>query len=119
MTSNFQKILRIGFSSYNNNKTSLCMRHIHNGFYNRYNSIIKNGNKFIRYQTGHGFPSSNQGYSVNNYRAVGASHGLTFGTTLAIVISYSNYGSVLWACIHGFFSWFYVGYYVITNPQRI
>ena len=32
---------------------------------------------------------------------------------LAIAISYTNNHSVLWAIIHGFFSWFYVIYYVL------
>jgi hypothetical protein len=32
---------------------------------------------------------------------------------LAIAISYTNNHSVLWAIIHGFFSWLYVIYYVL------
>ncbi|HPS94204.1 MAG: hypothetical protein ABFD70_02725 [Syntrophaceae bacterium] len=39
--------------------------------------------------------------------------GISFGTALAIVISWSMNQSVLWAIIHGIFSWFYVIYYVI------
>jgi hypothetical protein len=34
-------------------------------------------------------------------------------TALAIAISYTNNHSVLWAIIHGFFSWLYVIYYVL------
>lgn len=33
------------------------------------------------------------------------------GTVLAIVISWSLNKYILWAIIHGFFSWFYVIYY--------
>ena len=35
-----------------------------------------------------------------------------FGTALAITISWSLWHSVLWATIHGIFSWFYVFYYL-------
>lgn len=41
--------------------------------------------------------------------------GIGFGTALAIVISWSQNGSVLWAILHGIFSWFYVLYYVLTS----
>jgi hypothetical protein len=44
-----------------------------------------------------------------------ASAGISFGCALAIVISYTAYRSVLWAIIHGFFSWFYVIYFVLTR----
>jgi hypothetical protein len=39
--------------------------------------------------------------------------GITFGSALAIVISWSLNKSVLWAIIHGIFSWLYVIYYII------
>ena len=39
--------------------------------------------------------------------------GITFGTVLAIVMSYTAWHSVFWAIIHGFLSWIYVLYYVI------
>lgn len=41
-----------------------------------------------------------------------AKAGIGFGSALAITISWSLHKSVLWAIIHGFFSWFYVIYYV-------
>ena len=34
----------------------------------------------------------------------GAKYGISFGTALAIAISYTNNHSALWAIIHGFFS---------------
>lgn len=40
--------------------------------------------------------------------------GITFGSCLAMVISYTSWHSVLWAIIHGVFSWVYVVYYVIV-----
>jgi hypothetical protein len=48
-----------------------------------------------------------------NYRVEGAKYSISFGTALAIAISYTNNHSVLWAIIHGLFSWLYVIYYVL------
>jgi len=41
------------------------------------------------------------------------SKGLSFGSALAMVISWSINKSILWAIIHGIFSWFYVIYYAL------
>jgi hypothetical protein len=41
--------------------------------------------------------------------------GISFGTALAITISWSLHKSLLWACIHGIFGWFYVIYYALTR----
>ena len=41
--------------------------------------------------------------------------GITMGTTIAVVISWSRHQSILWAIIHGFLSWLYVIYYAITR----
>ncbi|MFT9599476.1 hypothetical protein [Mesobacillus sp.] len=46
---------------------------------------------------------------------VGSGSAITFGSALAITISWSIHKSVLWAIIHGFFSWLYVIYYVLTR----
>ncbi len=37
--------------------------------------------------------------------------GFSFGSALAMVISFSVNKSVGWAILHGLFSWFYVIYY--------
>jgi len=42
-----------------------------------------------------------------------AKAGIGFGTALAITISWSANKSILWAILHGIFSWFYVIYYAI------
>ena len=39
--------------------------------------------------------------------------GISFGSALAMVISYVNWHSIGWAIIHGLLSWFYVIYYII------
>jgi hypothetical protein len=44
-----------------------------------------------------------------------ARYGITFGTALAIAISWSVNKSVLWATLHGFLSWFYVIWHVVTR----
>jgi hypothetical protein len=41
--------------------------------------------------------------------------GISFGSALAIVISWSLHQSIVWAIIHGVFSWFYVIYYALTR----
>lgn len=49
---------------------------------------------------------------VMNRTAV-ARAGISFGTALAIAISWSANKSILWAILHGIFSWVYVVYYAI------
>ena len=39
--------------------------------------------------------------------------GISFGTCLAMIISYTAWKSIGWAILHGLFSWFYVIYYII------
>ncbi|MFR2530055.1 MAG: hypothetical protein ACLS8L_01145 [Anaerovoracaceae bacterium] len=39
--------------------------------------------------------------------------GITFGSALAMVISYTTWKSVGWAIIHGLFSWVYVIYFLL------
>jgi hypothetical protein len=48
-----------------------------------------------------------------NYGMEGAKYGISFGTALAFAISYTNNHSILWAIIHGFFSWLYVVYFAL------
>ena len=43
-----------------------------------------------------------------------AKAGVSFGSALAIAISWSVHHSILWAIIHGFLSWFYVIWYALT-----
>ncbi len=40
--------------------------------------------------------------------------GISFGTCLAMVISFVTWKSVLWAIIHGIFGWLYVIYYLLV-----
>lgn len=48
------------------------------------------------------------------YRSFGvAKIGVGFGTALAIAISWSANKSILWAIVHGIFSWLYVIYYAL------
>lgn len=38
--------------------------------------------------------------------------GISFGSALAMVISYTEWGSVGWAIVHGLMNWFYVFYFI-------
>ncbi len=50
------------------------------------------------------------------YRTVQAAKaGISFGSALAIAISWSTYHSIFWAIVHGFLSWLYVIYYAVTR----
>jgi hypothetical protein len=42
--------------------------------------------------------------------------GIGLGSAIAVAISWSANQSILWAILHGFFSWFYVIYYAVTRP---
>jgi hypothetical protein len=44
-----------------------------------------------------------------------AKAGVSFGSALAIAISWSVHKSILWAIIHGIFSWLYVIYFALTR----
>jgi hypothetical protein len=44
-----------------------------------------------------------------------AKAGISFGSALAIAISWSVNKSILWAIVHGIFSWLYVIYYAATR----
>ena len=41
--------------------------------------------------------------------------GVSFGSALAIAISWSQHHSIVWAVIHGIFSWLYVVWYALTR----
>ncbi|MDL2254161.1 hypothetical protein LJC49_08885 [Ruminococcaceae bacterium OttesenSCG-928-I18] len=41
--------------------------------------------------------------------------GVSFGTALAMVISYTNWGSIFWAILHGLLSWIYVIYFILFH----
>ncbi|GEB72744.1 MULTISPECIES: hypothetical protein [Pseudoalteromonas] len=52
---------------------------------------------------------------MRNSRNEIVKYGVSFGTALAIAISWSENESVIWAILHGFLSWFYVIWHVITR----
>ena len=43
--------------------------------------------------------------------------GAGFGSALAIAISWSVHHSILWAIVHGVFSWLYVIYFALTRKS--
>lgn len=60
-----------------------------------------------------GEPPRQRTYVNQTVRAAKA--GASFGSALAIAISWSVHHSILWAIIQGFFSWAYVLYYALTR----
>lgn len=44
-----------------------------------------------------------------------AKAGVSFGSALAITISWSEHHSLFWAILQGFFGWLYVVYYAIVK----
>jgi len=50
-----------------------------------------------------------------SYRSESIRAGISMGSALAIVISWSQHHSIIWAIIQGFFSWLYVIYYALTR----
>lgn len=54
------------------------------------------------------------GVNVIQTRTV-ISKGVSLGSAIAVTISWSANHSILWAILHGFFSWFYVLYYAIVR----
>lgn len=42
------------------------------------------------------------------------SAGISFGVGFALILSWNAWHSFWWAVLHGFFGWFYVGYYFLV-----
>lgn len=60
-----------------------------------------------------GEPPRQRSYVNQSVRVAKA--GASFGSALAIAISWSVHHSILWAIVQGFFSWLYVVYYALTR----
>lgn len=50
---------------------------------------------------------------MNDDKRGGAAGGIGLGTVIAVVLSYANWHSILWAIIHGLLGWIYVIYYIL------
>jgi len=55
------------------------------------------------------------GYADMAMKSEAVRSGITFGSALAIAISWSANKSILWAIIHGILSWLYVIYYALMK----
>ena len=51
------------------------------------------------------------------YRKSIAYYGLSMGSALAMILSFSKNASILWAIVHGVCSWIYVIYYAFTTGR--
>lgn len=53
---------------------------------------------------------------MSGHRYTAARAGIGLGSAIAVAISWSLNKSIVWAAIHGVFSWFYVLYHAFTRP---
>lgn len=53
---------------------------------------------------------------MSDHRGDAAKAGISLGSVIAVAISWSLNKSIVWAIVHGIFSWFYVIYYAFTRP---
>jgi hypothetical protein len=51
------------------------------------------------------------------YRKQVVYHGLSMGSALAMILSFTKNGAILWAIIHGCLSWFYVIFYALETGR--
>lgn len=51
----------------------------------------------------------------NNKSAAGG--GLTLGSVIAVILSWTTNHSILWCILHAFCSWFYVIYWALTYAK--
>ncbi|HEY7897577.1 MAG TPA: hypothetical protein VIC03_04135 [Gemmatimonadaceae bacterium] len=61
----------------------------------------------------HDYEPQGRGHMHRSYEAAKA--GISFGSALAIAISWSEHHSIIWAIIHGFLSWLYVAWYAVMR----
>jgi hypothetical protein len=66
----------------------------------------------VTFGNGGGEMNGNRYYGV---RVEGAKYGVSFGSALAIAISYTANHSILWAIIHGILGWLYVIYFALLR----
>lgn len=61
-------------------------------------------------------------YMTTNYGGIAVRStvkaGISFGTALAMVISYAASNSIFWTILHGIFGWVYVILYVLKYGWR-
>jgi len=50
-----------------------------------------------------------------NIMPINTTSAFSLGSSIAVVISWTKFQSVLWAVIHGLMSWVYVIYYLVKN----
>ena len=56
--------------------------------------------------------------SVNDPVTTATATGVGAGTVLAMIVSWDRNKSILWAILHGIFSWFYVIYFALTRNRQ-
>ena len=68
--------------------------------------LIRTGKRFIQL-------SDNENNNKKTIVKKTVRSGVSFGSALAMVISYNAWHSIGWAIVHGLLSWVYVIYYIL------
>lgn len=53
------------------------------------------------------------------YRKQVVYHGLSMGSALAMILSFTKNGSILYAIVHGLLSWIYVIFYAFETGRHL
>ena len=64
------------------------------------------------------FDGFSQQIEMSSIKNTAISGGIGLGSVLAVVVSWERNKSVLFAFLHGIFSWLYVLYFVLTRKQE-
>ncbi len=64
------------------------------------------------------FIFAQSGTATENIKYYVIKDGISIGSVIAIVASWSRNQSILWAILHGVFSWVYVVYYAFTRTPE-
>ena len=57
--------------------------------------------------------NNNNNNNGNNIAKGSVKAGISFGSALAMVVSYANWHAIGWAILHGILGWIYIIYYII------
>ena len=64
------------------------------------------------------FDGFSQQIEMSSIKNTAISGGIGLGSVLAVVVSWERNKSVLFAFLHGIFSWLYVLYFVLTRKKK-
>eukprot|EP01084_Bolivina_argentea_P114272 203474_1 len=86
-----------------------------NSWKNKIRPFAHHKHRFNNIRLNKRFHGHHHGHHHGHYRFHRFGYALGFGNSLAIVISYTHYQSIIWASIHGALSWVYVIYFAFIG----